>query len=133
VRFRLYCEKMKNYSPVKYLEKIEYPTLDEVKAFTETYRVEFMDRREPDKGWHKFYHSREVEVLTIGGMNNYFLIYAYPPAGVEIAKPENVLTYELWRGWILQLVNYEPTYRLDTATYREGYSAFKKRKTELGY
>ncbi|MBA7589082.1 hypothetical protein ES708_31157 [subsurface metagenome] len=72
-------------------------------------------------------------VLTIGGMKNYFLIYSYPPAGVEIARPEDVLTYELWRGWILQLVNYEPTYHLDTATYREGYSAFKARKTELGY
>ncbi|MBA7486481.1 hypothetical protein ES707_22040 [subsurface metagenome] len=92
-----------------------------------------MDRGDPDKGWHKFNHSREVEVLTIGGVNNYFIIYAYPPAGVEIARPEDVLSYELWRGWILQLVNYEPTYLLDTATYREGCAAFKSRKTELGY
>jgi len=124
---------MKLYIPVKYLSTIAYPSLDQVKAYTETYRLEFMDREDPDKGWHKFNHSRQVEVLTIGGMNNYFLIYAYPPAGVETAKPEDVLTYELWRGWILELVNYEPTYRLDTATYREGYPAFKARKTELGY
>lgn len=131
--FGLYYEKMKLHIPVKYLERISYPTLSEVKAYTETYRVEFMDRDNPDKGWHKFNHSREVEALTIGGMNNYFLIYAYPPAGIEIARPGDVLSYELWRGWILELVNYEPTYRLDTATYREGYSAFKRRKTELGY
>ncbi|MBA7538629.1 hypothetical protein ES705_30906 [subsurface metagenome] len=124
---------MKLHIPVKYQERIAYPTLSEVKAFTETYRVEFMDRTDPDKGWHKFYHSPELEVLTIGGMNNYFVVYAYPPAGVEIARPEDVLSYELWRGWILELVNYEPTYRLDTATYREGYTAFKRRKTELGY
>ena len=124
---------MKHYSPVKLLEKIEYPTLNQVEAFTETYRVEFMDREEPDKGWHKFSYSREVEVLVIGGMNDYFLVYAYPPAGVETAKPEDVLTYELWRGWILELLTHEPTYRLDTATYREGYAAFKARKTELGY
>jgi hypothetical protein len=124
---------MKLYRPVKYLNDIDYPSLDYVKAYTETYRVEFMDRYDPDKGWHKFNHSRELEVLTIGGMKNYFLIYSYPPAGVEIARPEDVLTYELWRGWILQLVNYEPTYHLDTATYREGYAAFKARKTDLGY
>jgi len=124
---------MKQHTPVKYLEKINYPTLGEVKAFTETYRVEFMDRTDPDKGWHKFNYSPIVEILTIGGMNNYFLIYAYPGAGVEIAIPEDVLTHELWRGWILQLVNYEPTYRLDCATFREGIPAFKKRKTELGY
>ncbi|GAI78326.1 unnamed protein product, partial [marine sediment metagenome] len=125
--------EMKLHIPVKYLQEIQYPTLSEVEAYTETYRVEFMDRSDPDTGWHKFYHSREVEVLTIGGMHHYFLIYAYPQAGIEIAKPEDVLSYELWRGWILQLVNYEPTYRLDTATYREGYTAFKRRKTELGY
>ncbi|MBA7624462.1 hypothetical protein ES703_31871 [subsurface metagenome] len=124
---------MKLHTPVKYLKKIEYPTLNEVKGYTETYRVDFMDRLDPNKGWHKFNHSREVEVLTIGGINNYFLIYAYPEAGVEVAKLEDVLSYELWRGWILELVNYEPTYRLDTATYREGYQAFLIRKTELGY
>ncbi|MBA7648964.1 hypothetical protein ES703_56756 [subsurface metagenome] len=131
--FGLYYEKMKLYRPIKHLERIDYPTLNEVRAYTETYRVEYMDRVEPDKGWHKFNHSPELEVLTIGGMNNYFVVYAYPPAGVEIAKPEDILTYELWRGWILELINYEPTYRLDTATYREGYAAFKRRKTELGY
>jgi len=124
---------MKLYTPAKYLERIVYPTLGEVKAYTETYRVEFMNREEPDKGWHKFQHSREVEVTTIGGINNYFLIYAYPQAGIELAKLEDIFNYELWRGWILELVNYEPTYRLDTATYREGYAAFKARKTELGY
>ena len=124
---------MKLHIPVKYLEKIEYPTVPEVEAYTETYRVEFMDRDKPNEGWHKFNHSREVEALVIGGMNDYFLIYAYPPAGVEVAKPENVLDYELWRGWILELMNCEPTYRLDTATFREGEAAFKRRKTELGY
>ena len=61
---------MKLYIPVKYLERIKYPTLNQAKAYTETYRVEFMDRRYPDKGWHKFNHSREIEVLTIGGMLN---------------------------------------------------------------
>lgn len=124
---------MKLHIPVKYLKDIQYPTVEEIEAYTESYRVEFMDRENPGKGWHKFYHSREVEVLTIGGMNKYFVIYAYPQAGVEIARPGDVLTYELWRGWILELVGCEPTYRLDTATYREGYAAFKTRKTQLGY
>ena len=124
---------MKLYTPVKYLEKIKYPTLDEVKAYTETYRVEYMDRLDPDKGWHKFNHSPEVEVLTIGGMRNYFIVYAYPPAGVEIARPEDVLTYELWRGWILEYMWTWQDYRLDTATYIHGVIEFKRRKTELGY
>jgi len=92
-----------------------------------------MDRDNPDKGWHKFDYSREIEILTIGGINNYFLTYAYPPAGFEVVMPEDILDRELWRGLILELVNYEPTYRLDTATYREGYAVFKRRKTELGY
>ena len=124
---------MNVYRPVKYLRTIQYPTLDHIKAYTETYREEFMNWREPDKGWHKFSHSREVEVLTIGGINNFFLIYAYPPAGETIAKPADGLTFELWRGWILERINNIPTYRLDCATYREGIPAFKSRKTELGY
>jgi len=131
--FTLYYEQMKTHIPVKYFQKVKYPTLDEVKAYTETYRVQYMDRQDPNKGWHKFAYSRTVEALTIGGMNNYFLIYTYPPAGFEIASPEDILIYEPWRGWIVELVNYEPTYRLDTATYREGYRAFLERKTDLGY
>ena len=131
--FRLYYEEMKLYRPVKYLGSIPYPTVSQVEAYTETYRVEFMDRVDPGKGWHKFYHNPQLEVLTIGGINDYFVIYAYPPAGIETARPDDVLSYELWRGWILELVGCEPTYRLDTATYREGYAAFKRRKTELGY
>jgi len=124
---------MKLHIPVKYQESITYPTIDEIKTFTESYRVGYMDRDNPDKGWHRFYYSREVEVDTIGGINDYFLIYAYPPAGVTIAKLEDIFTYELWRGWILELVGCEPTYRLDTATFREGYPAFLIRKGELGY
>jgi len=125
--------KMKPFIPVKYQEKVKYPSLSDAKTFTEYYRIGFMDREEPNKGFYKFSYSREVEVLVIGGMENYFLVYAYPPAGVEIVVPEDVLTLELYRGWILELINYEPTYRLDTATYREGEAAFKRRKTELGY
>ncbi len=124
---------MKLYKPVKHLTEIKYPTLDEVEAYTEVYRVEYMDRLDPDKGWHKFNHSSEVEVLTIGGMANFFIVYAFPPAGIEIARPEDVLSYELWRGWILEYMWTWQNYRLDTATYREGYAAFKRRKTELGY
>ncbi|MBA7542824.1 hypothetical protein ES705_35148 [subsurface metagenome] len=124
---------MKLYRPIKYLARIVYPTLDEVKAFTETYRQEFMDRDNPDKGWHKFNHSREVEVLTIGGINDFFLVYAYPPAGFESAEPEDILKRELWRGWILERESWGAVYRLDTATTREGEAAFLLRKTELGY
>ena len=124
---------MKLYYPCIYLQKIQYPTLNEVKAYTDTYRLEFMDRDNPDKGWHKFQHSIQVEILTIGGINDYFLIYGYPPAGIELAKPEDCLHLELWRGWILELLDTKPTYRLDTATFREGEAAFKRRKTELGY
>ena len=124
---------MKLYRPIKYQARIVYPTLDEVKAFTETYRLEFMDRDNPDKGWHKFNHSREVEVLTIGGINDYFLVYAYPPAGFTLAEPEDILQKELWRGWILERESWGAVYRLDTSTQRDGIIEFKSRKTELGY
>ena len=129
----LYYKGMNVYRPVIYLSDIYYPTLSEVEAYAETYRLDYMDTANPDKGWHKFWHSREVEILVIGGINKFFLIYAYPEAGVETAKPEDVLSYELWRGWILELINYAPTYRLDTATHIHGIIEFKSRKTALGY
>ena len=47
---------MKLYRPVKYLKDIDYPSLDDVKAYTETYRVDFMDRYDPDNGCDKFNH-----------------------------------------------------------------------------
>ena len=92
-----------------------------------------MDRDNPDKGYHKFAHSRELEVLTIGGINDYFIVYCYPPAGFEQARPEDIIGLELWRGWILELMNHAPTYRLDLATHINGEAAFKAQKTELGY
>jgi len=124
---------MKPYIPVPYQSKIPYAVLAQIEAYTEHYRRNYMDRVNPDKGFHKYQHDDLVEIMVIGGMNDYFLVYAYPPAGVEIVVPRDVLTLELYRGWILELVNCEPTYRLDTATYREGEAAFKRRKTELGY
>jgi len=124
---------MTTYFPIRYQGRIEYPTLAQAKAYTESYRTQFMDRENPDKGWYKFTHSPQVEALVIGGMNKYFLVYAYPPAGFEIACLDDVPGYELWRGFILELLNTAPTYRLDMATYREGYIRFRARKVELGY
>ena len=107
--------------------------MSELKAYTETYRIEFMDRENPDLGWHKFAHSRIVEVLTIGGINYYFVVYTYPPAGFEVARPEDIQSFELWRGLILEYIPQQQYYRVDTYTPTHGYSAFKRRKKELGY
>lgn len=92
-----------------------------------------MVRDNPDKGWHKFTHSDTVEVLTIGGINNYYLVYTYPPAGLTIAHLEDLLPLESWRGFILEYQPVPEIYRLDTYTPRDGDTAFKRRKTELGY
>jgi len=124
---------MKLHIPIPYKATINYPSMNELKAYTETFRVKFMPRGEVGKFWHKFAHSRTIQVLTIGGIMPYFVVYAYPPEGFEIANPEDILTLELWRGVILELINYEPTYRVDTYTPNDGYEAFTRRKTELGY
>jgi len=92
-----------------------------------------MPRPDPDKAWHKFNHNELIEILVIGGVRNYFLIYTYPPAGFEVAKPENVLDLELWQGWILKYLGPGTGYKLDTSTREHGIAEFKRRKTELGY
>jgi len=124
---------MKLHIPVKYQEKPAYPTLSEVMLFTESYRIHFMPLPDPDKAWHKFEQSRSIEVLVIGGVNRYFLVYSYPPAGFEVAKPEEVPDLDLWRGWILKYLGPGSGYTLDTSTEEHGITEFKRRKTELGY
>jgi len=124
---------MKHYKPVPFNSQIPYAVLAQIEAYTEHYRVNHMDRLNPDKGFHHYQHNELIEILVVGGINNYFVVYAYPPAGFEISNIDTVEQLELWQGFILQLLNYEPTYRLDTATYREGYAVFKERKTALGY
>lgn len=124
---------MKLHKPVSYQEEPEYPSIDEVKVYTETYRLDYMDRVNPDKGYHDFEHTRSIEVKVIGGMRDYFVLYAYPPAGFEIAKPEDILELELWQGWILEWLYNEKVYRVDTTTREQGEAEFKRRKTELGY
>lgn len=124
---------MNTYKPIKYQASIDYPSLDEVRAYTELYRVSFMNRDNPNKGWHKFTHSDTLEVLTIGGLYNYYLVYLYPPAGFTIAHPEDLLPLETWRGIILEYRPVPEIYRLDTYTPRDGIPFFKQRKTELGY
>jgi len=124
---------MKLYKPVAYKELPEYPSIDEVKVYTETYRFVYMDRVNPDKGYHDFEHTPSIEVKVIGGMRDYFVVYAYPPAGFEIAKPEDILEFELWQAWILEWLYNEKVYRVDTTTRQHGEAEFKRRKTELGY
>ncbi|GAH58221.1 unnamed protein product [marine sediment metagenome] len=124
---------MKLHIPIKYQEKPEYPTVNEIMEFTESYRLNFMPLPDPDKAWHKFEHSRSIEVLVIGGLRRFFLIYSYPPAGFEVAKPEEVPDLDLWRGWILKYLGPGSGYKLDTSTERDGEAEFKRRKTELGY
>ncbi len=124
---------MKLQKPVGYKELPEYPSVDEVMVYTETYRLDYMDRVEPDKGYHDFEHTRSIEVKVIGGMRDYFVVYAYPPAGFEYAEPEDILELELWQGWILEWLYNEKVYRVDTTTREQGEAEFKRRKTELGY
>ena len=124
---------MKLHKPVSYKERADYPSTDEVKVYTEQYRLGYMDRHNPDKGYHTFEHTRSIEVKVIGGMRDYFLAYAYAPAGFEIAQAEDILDLELWQAWILQWLYNEKVYRVDTTTREHGEAAFKRRKTELGY
>jgi len=124
---------MKLYRPVPYKISPSYPSLNQVETYTENYRLNYMDRFNPNLGFHRFQHTPIIEVLVIGGMSDYFLIYSYPPAGFEVASPDNIPGLELWRGWILEWLWNEKEYRLDTSTQEDGEAAFKARKTELGY
>ena len=124
---------MKLYKPVTYKELPEYPSIHQVKAYTEVYRLGYMDRLNPDKGYHAFEYTRTIEVKVIGGMRDYFIVYAYAPAGFEIAEPEDIRELELWQGWILEWLYNEKVYRVDTTTREQGEAEFKRRKTQLGY
>ena len=124
---------MKRYVPVPFSSKLPYPILAQLEAYTEHYRLNFMDRFNPDKGYHNYTHSELLEVLVIGGVNDFFLVYCYPPAGFEISNPDDILNLELWQGWIFEYLFNEKVYRVDTSTREHGIPAFLSRKRELGY
>ena len=107
---------MKIRPPVKYLEQPKYPSDCEVKAYAEAYRVGYMPRPNPDKAWHRFEYSRFIEMLVIGGIARFFIVYSYPPGGFEVAGPEEVGALDAWRGWVLKYLGPGSGYKVDTST-----------------
>jgi hypothetical protein len=126
-------DKMITYKVVPFKTMLPYPIISQLEAYTEHYRLNYMDRANPDKGYHAYQHNELLQIVVIGGINNYFLIYTYPPAGFEIADPTELETLTLWQGYILQWQPLPKTYRLDVNTIDHGETAFKARKQELGY
>ena len=126
-------DKMKDYQPVPYEQPLPYPVIAQLKAYTEHYRQNYMDRVNPNKGFHRYQHNEWLEILVIGGIDDYFLLYAYPPAGFVISDPDDILILDLWQGFILEWLWSPKVYRLDINTPEHGEAPFKSRKTELGY
>lgn len=132
-RFRLYCPEMKPRPPIKYQEQPIYPSDSEVMQYAEIYRKEYMPLPNPDKAFHRFENSRFLDVLVIGGIARFFIVYSYPPGGFEVADTDEVEALDAWRGWVLKYLGPGSGYTVDTSTEEDGIPAFLARKTELGY
>lgn len=87
----------------------------------------------PDKAYHRFEHSRFLDVLVIGGIAGHFIVYSFPPGGFEVADTDEVEALDAWRGWVLKFIGPGSGYAVEVSTEQDGIPAFVARKAILGY
>jgi len=109
-----------------------YPGTTRVLDYAEDYRVNHFLKTGDPKGFYLYEHNRYIDVLVCGGLNNYFVIYAYSPAGFWYAGLEELELIEPWRGWILQYHPQTQSYKTLINTKNDGYGPFEALKTAIG-
>jgi len=101
-----------------------YPSNEEIKDYAHTYKDTFLPLKDCHINYHRFQHSQSVDVLCTWGCNGIFFVFAYPPAGFLIAKPQDVLQLQTFEGWILQYQAQGDLFNLLVKASRDGVAYF---------
>jgi hypothetical protein len=109
-----------------------YPATTNAIAYAEDYRLNYFCKSGDPKGFVSFHHNRYINITATGGKDNYYIVYAYPPAGFWYAGLEELERIEPWRGWILLYDPPNHTYRVIINTKNDGYEAFQTTKQAIG-
>lgn len=87
---------------IKLDESPVYPTDAEAKEYAFVYKDIELSEGDPHTAFKKFQHSLSIDVLVCWGVSNIFFVYAFPPAGFVIERPEDVGNLKAFEGWILE-------------------------------
>jgi len=116
---------------VKLGEAPPYPTDVEAKGYARSHKLWGIGETPCNLSYSKYQHNQTVDVLCTWGCNNIFFVFAYPPAGFVIAKPEDVLKLQAFEGWILEYQAQDDIFNLLVKASRDGVDYFWKRHREL--
>jgi len=109
---------------VKLGEAAVYPTDAQAKGYAGYYRDNILPGNDPRTAYQVTQHDLTVDVLSTWGVDGIFFVYAYPPAGFVISKPEDVLKLQIFEGWILEYQAQDGIFNLLVKASRDGVDYF---------
>jgi hypothetical protein len=124
----LYCLIMAKKKTVKLNTAPQYPTDDQAKTLAEIQRLDVFEGTNPRTHFARADYSQTISALATWGVKNIFFVYAFPPAGFDIEKPEDVLNLQTFEGWIFQYVPLTDRYNLLVKASRDGVAFFKAQR-----
>ncbi|MBA7645701.1 hypothetical protein ES703_53459 [subsurface metagenome] len=109
---------------VKIDEAPPYPTNAEAKFYAAQHKASLDGGFDCHTAHHEFQHNQTVNVKTTWGCNGIFFVFAYPPAGFIITRPEDVLKLQIFEGWILEHQAQDNIFNLLVKASRDGLDFF---------
>ena len=88
--------------PIPYGETPDYPGFGEITGFAEDFRVGAPGAYVKDAAWARYYRDPYLDIQVGQLQEGIFGIYAFPPAGFEVALVSDIEQKETFRGWVLQ-------------------------------
>lgn len=109
-----------------------YPNTQEAINYAEQYRLEVFVKTGDPKGYAIYQHNPHIDVKPCGGLNNYFIVYAYPPAGFWYDDLTSVTLITPFRAWILRYHPQAHSYAVLSDTHNHGFAHFENLKLAIG-
>jgi hypothetical protein len=106
----------------------KYPTDEEARSLAYEQMYEVKGGEDPRATFSKQAYGDTIETLRTWGVKNIFFVYAYPPAGFEVEKPEDVLGLQVFEGWIFQYVPQTNKFNLLVKASRDGVDFFRQQR-----
>jgi hypothetical protein len=109
-----------------------YPNTVEAIAYAEDYRLNYLIPSGNPRGFHVYTHTPKIDVKACGGLDNYFVVYSYPPGGFWYESFDYLETLESMRAWLLHYHPPTQTWTVIAYSLTDGFDLFRLLKHEKG-
>ena len=120
----IFLNLMAKRKRIKLDEAPVYPEDAEVKYFALIFRQETNGVVDCHTAFKLINYTQSIDVLCTWGCKDIFFVYAFPPAGFVISKPEDVLKLHTFEGWILEYQAQDGIFNLLVKASRDGVDFF---------